>query len=126
MRATQDNQQVAQSVGISVKRVFGVSWAIAAMTAAVGGIIVGTILSIGYSLDDYGLKVMPAIILGGLESVPGALVGGIIIGVVEHFASAYLGSTFIGIEDVVPFIILLVILLIMPYGIFGLKRIERI
>jgi branched-chain amino acid transport system permease protein len=126
MRATQDNQQVAKSVGISVKTVFGVSWAIAAMTAAVGGIIVGTLLSIGYSLDDYGLKVMPAIILGGLESVPGALVGGIIIGIVEHFASAYLGSTFIGIEEVVPYIILLIILLIMPYGIFGLKRIERV
>jgi branched-chain amino acid transport system permease protein len=126
MRATQDNQQVAKSVGISVKRVFGVSWAIAAMTAAIGGIIVGTILSIGYSMDDYGLKVMPAIILGGLESVPGALLGGIIIGILEHFASAYLGSTFIGIEEVVPYIILLLILLIMPYGIFGLKRIERV
>jgi branched-chain amino acid transport system permease protein len=126
MRATQDNQQVAQSVGISVKRVFGMSWAIAALTAAVGGIIVGTIMSVGYSLDDYGLKVLPAIILGGLESIPGALLGGLIIGVIEHFGSAYLGSIFIGIEEVIPFIVLLIILLIMPYGIFGLKRIERV
>jgi len=126
MRATQDNQEVAQSVGISVKRVFGISWAIASMTAAVGGVIVGTILSVGYSLDDYGLKVMPAIILGGLESVPGALLGGIVIGICEHFGGAYLGSTFIGIEEVIPFIILLILLLIMPYGVFGLKRIERI
>jgi branched-chain amino acid transport system permease protein len=126
MRATQDNQEVAQSVGISVKRVFGMSWAIAALTAAVGGVIVGTILSVGYSLDDYGLKVMPAIILGGLESVPGALIGGLVIGICEHFGAAYLGSTFIGIEEVIPFIILLLLLLIMPYGIFGLKRIERV
>jgi len=126
MRATQDNQQVAQSVGISVKRVFGMSWAIASLTAAVGGIIVGTILSVGYSLDDFGFKVLPAVILGGLESVPGALIGGIILGVVEHFGAAYLGSWLIGIEDVIPYIILLVLLLIVPYGIFGLKRIERI
>jgi len=124
MRATQDNQQVAQSVGISVKRVFGVSWAISSLTAAAGGIIVGTILSVGYSLDDFGFKVLPAIILGGLESIPGALIGGLVLGVAEHFGGAYIGL--IGIEDVIPFIILLVLLLIRPYGIFGLKRIERI
>jgi branched-chain amino acid transport system permease protein len=124
MRATQDNQQVAQSVGISVKRVFGVSWAISSLTAAAGGIIVGTILSVGYSLDDFGFKVLPAVILGGLESIPGALIGGLVLGVAEHFGGAYI--RLIGIEDVIPFIILLVLLLIAPYGIFGLKRIERI
>jgi branched-chain amino acid transport system permease protein len=124
MRATQDNQQVAQSVGISVKRVFGVSWAISSLTAAAGGIIVGTILSVGYSLDDFGFKVLPAVILGGLESIPGALIGGLVLGVAEHFGGAYI--RLIGIEDVIPFIILLVLLLIRPYGIFGLKRIERI
>lgn len=124
MRATQDNQQVAQSVGISVKRVFGMSWAISSLTAAAGGIIVGTILSVGYSLDDFGFKITPAIILGGLESIPGALIGGLVLGVTEHFAGAYL--RLIGVEDVIPFIILLVLLLIVPYGIFGLRRIERI
>lgn len=126
MRATQDNQQVAQSVGISVKRIFGASWAIASLAAAAGGIIVGTILSVGYSLDDFGFKVLPAVILGGLESVPGALIGGLVLGIAEHFGAAYLGSWLIGIEDVIPFIILLVLLLIVPYGLFGLKRIERI
>ncbi|MBC8275223.1 MAG: branched-chain amino acid ABC transporter permease [Chloroflexi bacterium] len=126
MRATQDNQQVAQSVGISVRRVFGVSWAIASLTAAAGGIIVGTILSVGYLLDDFGFKVLPAVILGGLESIPGALIGGIVLGVAEHFGAAYLGSWLIGIEDVIPYIILLLLLLIVPYGIFGLKRIKRI
>ena len=126
MRATQDNQQVAQSVGISVRRVFGVSWAIASLTAAAGGIIVGTILSVGYLLDDFGFKVLPAVILGGLESIPGALIGGLVLGVAEHFGAAYLGSWLIGIEDVIPYIILLALLLIVPYGIFGLKRIKRI
>jgi branched-chain amino acid transport system permease protein len=126
MRATQDNQQVAQSVGINVHTVYGLSWAIASLTAAVGGVIVGTILSVSYMLDEYGLKVLPAIIMGGLESIPGALIGGLFIGVSEHFAGAYLGSWLLGIEDVVPFIILLAFLLIMPYGIFGQKRIERV
>jgi branched-chain amino acid transport system permease protein len=126
MRATQDNQQVAQSVGISVKQVYGLSWGIASLTAAIAGVIVGTILSVSYQLDEYGLVAMPAIILGGLESIPGALIGGLFLGVMEHFGSAYLGSVLIGIETVLPYVILLIILLIRPYGIFGEKRIERV
>jgi len=124
MRATQDNQQVAQSAGISVKRVFSVSWAIASLTAAAGGIIVGTILSVSYTLDDFGFKVLPAIILGGLESIPGALIGGLVLGIAEHFGGAYL--VLIGIEDVIPYVILLILLMLVPYGLFGLRRIERI
>ncbi len=126
MRATQDNQQVAQSVGISVKSVFGITWAIASLTAAIAGIIVGTILTVSYQLDEYGLVSLPAIILGGLESIPGALLGGLILGVVEHFGSAYMGSWLVGADTVLPYIILLIILLIRPYGIFGQKRIERV
>jgi branched-chain amino acid transport system permease protein len=124
MRATQNRQQVARSVGISVKQMFGLSWAISSMTAAAGGIIVGTILSVGYNLDDFGYKVLPAIIFGGLESVPGALIGGLFLGITEHFGGAYI--KLIGIEDVIPFVLLLLLLLFMPYGLFGLKRIERI
>ena len=125
MRATQDNQQVAQSVGISVKRVFGLSWGIASLTAAIAGVIVGTILSVSYQLDEYGLISLPVIIMGGLESIPGALIGGLSLGVIEHFGAAYLGSWLIGADTVLPYIILLIILLIRPYGIFGEKRIER-
>jgi len=126
MRATQDNQQVAQSVGISVKQVYGLSWGIASVTAAIAGVIVGTILSVSYQLDEYGLVALPAIILGGMESIPGALIGGLVLGIMEHFGSAYLGSWLIGIETVLPYAILLIILLIRPYGIFGEKRIERV
>lgn len=125
MRATQDNQKVAQSLGINSNRIFGLSWAVSSLAAAVGGIIVGTILSLTYSLDDYGLKVLPAIILGGLESIPGALIGGILMGIIEHFAGAYLGTYLIGIEDTANYVVLLLILLIRPYGIFGQKTVAR-
>jgi branched-chain amino acid transport system permease protein len=125
MRATQDNQKVAQSLGISSNRIFGLSWALSSLAAAVGGIIVGTILSLTYSLDDYGLKVLPGIILGGLESVPGALIGGILMGVIEHLSGAYLGTYLIGIEDSANYVVLLLILLIRPYGIFGQKIVVR-
>lgn len=125
MRATQDNQHVAQSLGISAQRVYALSWAISSLAAAVGGIIIGTMLSVSYSLDDYGLKVMPAIILGGLESIPGALIGGIAMGIIEHLSGAYLGTHLIGIEDTANFVVLFLILLIRPYGIFGQKTITR-
>ena len=125
MRATQDNQKVAQSLGINSNRIFGLSWAISSLAATVGGIIVGTILSLTYSLDDYGMKVLPAIILGGLESIPGALIGGIVMGIVEHLSGAYLGTQLIGIEDTANYVILLLILLIRPYGIFGQKTVTR-
>ncbi|MGD0855436.1 MAG: branched-chain amino acid ABC transporter permease [Dehalococcoidia bacterium] len=125
MRATQDNQHVAQSLGISAQRVYALSWAISSLAAAVGGIIIGTMLSVSFSLDDYGLKVMPAIILGGLESIPGALIGGIAMGIIEHLSGAYLGTYLIGIEDTANFVVLFLILLIRPYGIFGQKTIAR-
>jgi branched-chain amino acid transport system permease protein len=125
MRATQDNQPVAQSLGINANRVFGLSWAISSLVSAIGGIIIGTMLSLSYSLDDYGLKVLPAIILGGLESVPGALIGGFAMGIIEHLSGAYLGTYLVGIEDTANYIILLIILIIRPYGIFGQKTIAR-
>lgn len=125
MRATQDNQHVAQSLGISAQRIYALSWAISSLAAAIGGIIIGTMLSVSCSLDDYGLKVLPAIILGGLDSIPGALIGGIAMGIIEHLSGAYLGTYLIGIEDTANFVVLFIILLIRPYGIFGQKTIAR-
>jgi branched-chain amino acid transport system permease protein len=125
MRATQDNQHVAQSLGISAQRVYALSWAISSLAASIGGIIIGTMLSVSSSLDDYSLKVLPAIILGGLDSIPGALIGGIAMGIIEHLSGAYLGSYLIGIEDTANFVVLFIILLIRPYGIFGQKTIAR-
>jgi branched-chain amino acid transport system permease protein len=127
MRAVADDQQVAQSMGISVKRVFAISWSIGALVSAVGGILVGNINGINIALSDFGLKVFPAVILGGLESIGGAIIGGLTIGVLENimgsYLDVYLGG---GVKEVAPFIVLIVILMIKPYGLFGIEEIERV
>ena len=127
MRAVADDQQVAQSMGISVKRVFAISWSIGALTAAVGGILVGNINGINIALSDFGLKVFPAVILGGLESIGGAIIGGLTIGVLENIMGAYLDQYLGGgVKEIAPFIVLIVILMIKPYGLFGIEEIERV
>ena len=113
MRATAANQQAALSMGISVKRVFALSWSFAAITAAMGGIIIGNISGISIHLGHIGLKVLSVIILGGLDSIIGAIIGGFIIGILENFAGVYLDSMFGGgVKEVVPFIILVLIIMI--------------
>jgi branched-chain amino acid transport system permease protein len=127
MRATASRQQAALSMGISVKRVFALSWSFAAMTAAVGGIILGNISGISIHLGDYGLKVLAVIILGGLDSIGGAILGGFIIGLLENFAGVYLDQILGGgTKEVVPFVVLVIIIMIRPYGIFGKELIERV
>ena len=127
MRATASNQQAALSMGISVKSVFALSWSFAAITAALGGIIIGNISGISIHLGTIGLKVLSVIILGGLDSIIGAIVGGFIIGILENLAGVfldpYLGG---GTKEVVPFIVLVVIIMIRPYGMFGKPLIERV
>jgi branched-chain amino acid transport system permease protein len=127
MRAVADDQQVAQSMGISVKRVFAISWSIGALVSAVGGILVGNINGVNITLSNFGLKVFPAVILGGLDSVGGAIIGGITIGVLENimgsYLDVYLGG---GVKEIAPFIVLIVILMIKPYGLFGIEEIERV
>ncbi|MCB2189413.1 MAG: branched-chain amino acid ABC transporter permease [Deltaproteobacteria bacterium] len=127
MRAVANDQQVAQSMGISVKRVFAISWSIGALVSAVGGILVGNINGINIALAGFGLKVFPAVILGGLDSIGGAIIGGITIGVLENLMGAYL-DVYLGggVKEISPFIVLIVILMIKPYGLFGIKEIERV
>ncbi|MEW6448201.1 MAG: branched-chain amino acid ABC transporter permease [Bacillota bacterium] len=127
MRAVADDQQAALSMGISVKKVFAITWAIAAVVAAVGGILLGNINGVNSSLAHLGLKVLPVAILGGLDSVPGAIIGGFIIGVLENLAGGYLDPVLGGgVKEVFPFVVLVVILLIRPYGLFGKEIIERV
>jgi branched-chain amino acid transport system permease protein len=124
MRAVADDQQAALSMGISVQRIFALAWSIAAMTAAVAGIIVANVLEVSPNLSGVGLHVFPVVILGGLDSIPGALIGAVIIGLLEAYAGGYVGDG--SLAQVISYIVLLVILMVRPYGLFGQEIIERV
>jgi len=124
MRSVADNQTAALSLGVHVKRVFALSWAIAALVCAISGVILGIMNGINvHNLSHMGLKVFPVVILGGLESIAGAIIGGIIIGLLETFTGGYVSTS---LREVVPYIVLVLILLFKPYGLFGLVEIERV
>lgn len=128
MRATAFNQQVAQSLGISVKMVFAMAWAISAVVSALAGVVVGMVNGVSSALSFFGIKVFPAVILGGLDSIIGAIVGGLIIGVLENVAE-FVDSQYLNwgnLYTVAPFYAMIIILMIKPYGLFGTKQIERI
>ncbi len=127
MRATADDQQAALSMGISVKVIFAVTWAISAIVSSVGGVLLGNINGVNSSLALIGLKVLPVALLGGLDSIPGAIVGGFIIGVLESLAGGYLDPILGGgVKEVLPFVVLVLILMFKPYGLFGKREIERV
>jgi branched-chain amino acid transport system permease protein len=127
MQATADDETAALSLGVSARFVYAAAWAIAFMSAGVGGALLGNINGINISVGYLGLLVLPAVVLGGLNSVPGAILGGIIIGVLQNFAGAYLDRYFPGgVKEIVPFAFMAVFLLFKPYGIWGWERIERV
>lgn len=123
MRAVADDQQAALSMGISVKKIFAWAWSIAAASAAIGGALVANIVGVGPELAGFGLRVFPVVILGGLDSIPGAVIGGVVIGLLEAYTGGYIGQ---GLNQVLPFIVLIIILMIRPYGLFGQEIIERV
>ena len=129
MRAVADDQLASLSVGVSIERVFALAWAAAAVSAAAAGFVVASLNGLEFAgLTAIGLRVFPAVILGGLDSIAGAVVGGVTIGILEQLASGYL-DTFVpggGTGEVFPFVVLLIILLIKPYGLFGTEEIERV
>jgi branched-chain amino acid transport system permease protein len=127
MRAVADNQQVAMAMGINVERYFAIAWAMAGIVAALGGIIWGSMLGVDTQLALVGLKVFPVVILGGLDSIAGAVIGGLIVGVVESIAAGYLDPVVGGgTKDFAPYVLMIVALMFKPYGLFGKRRIERI
>jgi branched-chain amino acid transport system permease protein len=128
MRATAFSQQVALSMGISVKKIFALSWSIAAVVSAVGGILLGGVRGgVDGAFALFGLKVIPVVILGGLDSVLGAIVGGLVMGVLENLSGGYLDPLFGGgVKEVAPFVALVAILTFRPYGLFGKVKIERV
>jgi branched-chain amino acid transport system permease protein len=122
MRAVADDQQAALVQGISVRRIFALAWALAAVSGVVGGILLADTAGLSNNLSDFGLVVFPVVILGGLDSVPGTVVGGVVIGLVGQYAE----GIWAGASAVVPYLVLVLILLMRPYGLFGQPRIERV
>ena len=127
MRAVADNQTVSMGMGINVQRYFAMAWALTGIVSALGGVIWGAMLGVDNQLPLVGLKVFPVVILGGLESIVGAVVGGLVVGVVEALAAGYLDPVVGGgTKDFAPYVLMILVLMIRPYGLFGRRRIERI
>ena len=123
MRAVADDQQAALTMGISVRRTFALAWALAGVSAVVGGMLVANLIGVSGEVSNVGLLVFPVVIVGGLDSVPGAVVGGAIIGLLTAYTGGYIGE---GLDAVIPYFALVAILLVKPYGLFGQVRIERV
>jgi len=127
MRAVADNQQVAMAMGINVERYFALAWAMAGVVSGLGGVVWGSMLGVDAHLALVGLKVFPVVILGGLDSIPGAIIGGLVVGIVENVAAGYVDPLVGGgTKDFAPYVLMILALMIRPYGIFGQKIIERV
>jgi branched-chain amino acid transport system permease protein len=125
MRATAENQQLAQSVGLRVRIILATAWAIASILAMTAGVLQGGATSLGRTMPALALAAFPAVLLGGLESIAGALVGGLVIGVVQVWADLLLPGTQAGTE-LAPYALLMIVLILRPEGLFGQRRIDRI
>lgn len=127
MRAAANEQLTASTLGVSLRRVFAYAWAFASVAGAVGGVLLGLWLGVNFALGFVGLKALAAVILGGLDSIPGAIVGGLAIGVIETTIGGYLDANVIyGFKDITAFVVILLVLLLRPYGLFGTEHIERL
>ena len=128
MRATAEDEQVAQCAGIRVTTVYAISWIIACVTGVVAGVLLGGESGVSPYLATMGLKAFAVVLLGGVNSIGGAIVAGLIVGLAESFAAGYLDplTTRGGLATIFPFIVIIIVLVIRPYGLFGIKRIERI
>jgi len=129
MRATAEDEQVVQSAGIRVTTVYALSWVVACVVGVIGGILLGGVSGVMIPLAEVGLKAFAVVLLGGVNSVGGAIVAGMILGVLENVAAGYLDPLLPaggGLASVFPFIVMIIVLIFRPYGLFGLQRIERI
>ena len=127
LRAVAENQQVAAAMGINVERYFALAWAMAGIASAVSGIVWGNMLGVDVQLALVGLKVFPVVILGGLDSIAGAVIGGLTVGVVESLTAGYI-DPYVGggTKDFAPYLLMIVALMFRPYGLFGKRKIERV
>ena len=127
MRAVADSHQVSMAMGINVERYFAIAWMLAGVVALLGGLVWGSAIGVDTQLAQLGLKVFPVVILGGLDSIVGVVVGGLIVGIVEALAAGYV-DPYVGggTKDFTPYVLMIIVLMIRPYGIFGKPIIERI
>ena len=129
MRAAAEDHQLARSVGLRVPRIFGLAWAIASVVATVGGVLLASISGVELNLSIVALKAFPAVLFGGLESIPGAIIGGLTVGLIENLVGGMPADPTIRslhLAEVAPYVFMLIVLWFRPDGLFGLKRIERI
>ena len=129
MRATAEDEQVVQSAGIKVTTVYALSWVIACVVGVIGGIILGGVSGVMVGMSQVGLKAFAVVLLGGINSIGGAIIAGMILGILENVAAGYLDPLLPaggGLADVFPFIIIIIVLVFRPHGLFGLAEIERI
>lgn len=126
MRGTSEDHELAQSMGININRVFGISWALAGVVATTAGILLATSSGLDMSLSVVVLAAFPVVLLGGLDSITGTIVGGLIIGLSMGVVSASKAPLIRNMSEIMPYLLLLIVLLIRPEGLFGQKRIERI
>lgn len=126
MRATSEDHELAQSTGLRIRRIFGISWGLAGMVATVGGVLLATSSGLDLSLSLIVLAAFPAVLLGGLDSIPGAIVGSLLIGLSQGLVKVSQVAIIRNSAEIMPYVVLLIVLLIRPEGLFGQKRIERI
>jgi branched-chain amino acid transport system permease protein len=123
MRATSNNETTALLMGIDVRRISAIAWALSAVFAAFAGLSFCLMFSLEPEISQMGLRGFPATILGGLDSVIGGAFGGLVIGVVENLAGGYLGR---GLKEIAGFVLIVIVLMVKPYGLFGQREIERV
>jgi branched-chain amino acid transport system permease protein len=127
MRAVAEDHLVSQSLGIDAKKIFALAWVIGCLAAAAGGVLMGSMYVVDSSLGGFAImRALPVLLLGGIESVTGAFVGAIIIGLVESLAIGYIDPHITGFSEVLPYVFMLAIMMLRPSGLFGQKTIERI
>lgn len=126
MRGVANDQDTAMLMGVSVKRVFAMTWGISFAIAAIAGIFLANVMVLNIGLSFVAIKAFPAVILGGMESIPGAIIGGLVIGVLETLVGGYFDQVLPGAKDLTAFVVLFLVLMIRPYGLFGKEEIERV
>jgi branched-chain amino acid transport system permease protein len=123
MRATATDKTSAMVMGINISKISSVSWSLSSLVSVFSGVVLASITIITPGMANFGVKALPAVILGGIDSVLGVILGGIIIGLTENFVGGYIGGV---LQQLSPYLILLIVLVIKPYGIFGSEEIERV